>query len=471
MKMMKGKKLMKPTTNIMYPAIAVFAFACVALLPGARAVSPAPDGGYPGGNTAEGQSALLSLTTGTSNTAVGWFSLKSLTTGKFCTGVGAATLLLNTADGNTATGTGALLSNTTGIGNTANGAFTLLSNTTGSGNTAVGNVALEINTGGENTALGNAALQDNTTGSGNTAVGHFALSANSGATAMFNTAVGDTALGFNGTGAGNTAVGADALCCADAGNSNTVVGSQAMALVIGSTGNNNTALGGAALSSSTANNNTAIGYKAGYNQTNGSNNVYIGADIQGVAGESDTCRIKSIFGQTAANGSAVFITSGNKLGTDTSSKRFKDHIEPMDKASEALLALKPVTFRYKKEIDPAGIAQFGLVAEEVEKVNPDLVVRDTKGNPYSVRYDQVNAMLLNEFLKEHKKVDEQQASISELNTRLARQDAIIAQQQKSFQSQLAKQEKQIEALALGLQQVSAQVEMSKPATKVVLNSQ
>src|SRR5205823_6851910 len=122
--------------------------------------------------------------------------------------------------------------------------------------------------------------------------------------------------------------------------------------------------------------NTAIGYKAGFNQTDGSNNVYIGADIQGVAGESDTCRIKSIFGQTAANGAAVFVTSGNKLGTATSSKRFKKDIKPMDQASQALFALKPVTFRYRKEVDPEGTPQLGLVAEDVEKVNPDLVVRD-----------------------------------------------------------------------------------------------
>ena len=149
------------------------------------------------------------------------------------------------------------------------------------------------------------------------------------------------------------------------------------------------------------------------------------------------CYIAGIFGQTSANGVQVLISPDNKLGTMTSSKRFKQDIKPMDKASEALLALKPVSFRYKKEIDPAGTSQFGLVAEEVEKVNPDLVVRDKSGKPYSVRYDQVNAMLLNEFLKARRQIDAQQ--------------------------------KQIDTLNAGLQKVSAQLEASKPAPQTVMN--
>jgi uncharacterized coiled-coil protein SlyX len=149
----------------------------------------------------------------------------------------------------------------------------------------------------------------------------------------------------------------------------------------------------------------------------------------------------------------------------------------MEQASEALLALRPVTFRYKREIDPVGTSQFGLVAEDVEKVNPDLVVRDKEGRPYSVRYDQVNAMLLNEFLKEHKKVEEQQAAIAELTCTTAEQEAIIAdlkstvaQQQQTFQCQLAQQKKQVEALASGLQKVSAQLKASGRAQQVVLNN-
>ena len=136
----------------------------------------------------------------------------------------------------------------------------------------------------------------------------------------------------------------------------------------------------------------------------------------------------------------------------------------MERASEALFALKPVVFRYKKDIDPAGTPQLGLVAEEVEKVNPDLVVRDKEGKPYSVRYDAVNAMLLNEFLKEHRKVEDQ-------DYRLHQQEATIAQQQKEFASKIALQQKQIAALTAGLQKVNAQLEASKPAPQVVNNNQ
>jgi hypothetical protein len=128
----------------------------------------------------------------------------------------------------------------------------------------------------------------------------------------------------------------------------------------------------------------------------------------------------------SSGGSAVFINSDGKLGTATSSQRFKEEIKPMERASEALFALKPVTFRYKKAIDPQGIPQFGLVAEEVEAVNPDLVVRDKDGKVNIVRYEAVNAMLLNEFLKEHRKVEEQQVRITELNSRVAKQEALAA---------------------------------------------
>jgi len=171
----------------------------------------------------------------------------------------------------------------------------------------------------------------------------------------------------------------------------------------------------------------------------------------GTPGESNACYIASIFGQTAASGIPVLIDSNNKLCTTTSSERFKEDIKPMGKTSETLFALKPVTFRYKKEINPAGTSQFGLVAEEVEKMNPDLVVRDKEGKPYSVRYDQVNAMLLNEFLKEHRKVEEQQATISQL------------------QQDSAEQRKQIESLTAGLQKVSAQLELNRLAPQTVKN--
>jgi uncharacterized protein (DUF3084 family) len=189
----------------------------------------------------------------------------------------------------------------------------------------------------------------------------------------------------------------------------------------------------------------------------------------GIPGESNACYIASIFGQTSASGIPVLINSDNKLGTSTSSKRFKDDIKSMDKASEALFDLKPVTFHYKKELDSAGIQQFGLVAEEVQKVNSALIVLDKEGKPYSVRYDQVNAMLLNEFLKEHKKVQEQNSKIQQQEAAITELKSTVAQQQKDIQATAAHQQKQIEALTAGLQKVSAQLEASKPAPRVVNN--
>jgi uncharacterized protein (DUF3084 family) len=199
----------------------------------------------------------------------------------------------------------------------------------------------------------------------------------------------------------------------------------------------------------------------------------------GIPGESNACYIASIFGQTTASGMPVLINSNNKLGTTTSSKRFKEDIKPMGKTSETLFALNPVTFRYKKEIDSAGTSQFGLVAEDVEKMNPDLVVRDNEGKPYSVRYDQVNAMLLNEFLKEHKKVQEQNSKVQQQEAAISELKSTMAQQQRDIQATAAHQQKQIEALTAGLQKVSAQLaaaspsrgglEASKPAPQVVNN--
>src|SRR6266567_4421283 len=251
-----------------------------------------------------------------------------------------------------------------------------------------------ISTAGNNNAVGAYALANNISGNSNTANGYAALYRNT--TGDANTANGAHALLGNTTGGSNTATGAAALTNNTTGSANTANGQQAF--------NNNTSGSG----------NVALGVAAGSNATTGDSNVYIGAGMIDVAGESNACYIASIFGQTSASGIPVLINASNKLGTTTSSKRFKEGIKPMDKASETILALKPVTFRYKKEIDPAGTSQFGLVAEEVEKVNPDLVVRDREGKPYSVRYDQVNAMLLNEFLKEHRKVETLEATIDGL---------------------------------------------------------
>jgi hypothetical protein len=367
------------------------------------------------------------------NTAIGG-ALQSNTTGRFNTGISYVALASNTTGSqNTATGYKALYSNTTASANTANGAYALTDNTVGANNTAIGASALQGNTTGNyNMASGFKALQHNNTGELNTATGAGALFAN---TADENTATGAAALLSNTTGSLNTAAGSAAL-------------------FRNTTGAHNTANGSQALSSNTnGNDNVALGFLAGNNQTTGNNNVYIGSNILGVSGENNACYIASIFGQTSATGIPVLVGSDNKLGTTTSSKRFKQDIKPMDKASEVVYALKPVTFRYRKELDPQGVQQWGLVAEDVQRVNPDLVALDKEGKPYSVRYDQVNAMLLNEFLKEHK--------------------AFVAEQRKTQQqgATIARLEQQIEALTAGLQKVSAQLELNKTAPQTVLNSQ
>jgi hypothetical protein len=355
-------------------------------------------------------------------------------------------------DYNTAIGYEALYSNTTGDYNTANGADALYSNTTASYNTATGYLALYYNNADFNTATGFNALFFNTTGIENTANGSFALADNT--TGVHNTANGSAALAANTTGGYNTANGYGAL----QGNT---------------TGNNNTAIGYLALWNTTGSNNIALGFNAGINRTTGSNNIDIGN--AGAAGKSNILRIGTtgtqknayiagISGVTVAGGVGVIIDSSGHLGTVVSSERFKGGIKPMDKASEAILALHPVSFRYKHELDPEGIPQFGLVAEQVEKVNPDLVARDEQGKVYTVRYVAVNALLLNVFLKEHRKVEQQEATITRLKS-------AVAQQQKDFQATAAHQQKNIEALTAGLQKVSAQVEMSKPASQMVLNNQ
>jgi trimeric autotransporter adhesin len=423
----------------------------LALLPNAGAVSPPPGGGYPGPNTAVGDSALLILTSGFHNTAVGWYSLASITDGNYCTGVGAGTLLSNTADENTATGAGALSSNTTGNENTANGTFALFSNTTGSRHTAVGSGALQNCVAPPdfegNTAVGTEALRDDTTGNFNTAIGGSALKLNT--TGVVNTAIGLDGLVSNTTGIQNTASGGNALFSNTEGNQNTADGVFALfsntegdqntasgfnALNANITGNQNTAIGFQALTLSTGSGNTALGFNAGINVATASNVIAIG--IAG-ADVSNSCYIGNIFGATGSGGEvAVSVSPDGKLSTIASSRRFKKEIKSMDKASEAILALKPVTFHYKS--DTKGTPQFGLIAEEVAEMNPDLVGGDNNGEIYTVRYDAVNAMLLNEFLKEHRKVEQL--------------------------------EKQIEKLAVGLQKVSAQIELSKQAPQTVLNN-
>jgi len=328
---------------------------CLGLSPGAQAVVPAPDGGYPGGNTAEGQAALLSLTSGTFNTAVGFASLRAVSTGNFNTGVGAGALLANTAAENTATGAAALLANTAGTQNTAYGAFALLNNTTGN----------------------------------------------------FNTAVGDAALSSSSTGSGNI----------------------------------------------------GIGFGAGANVGSSGNVIAIGSPADDVDNSCFIGNIREIQTQNA-DGIQVLVDSAGQLGTVSSSRRFKKQIKPMDKASEAILAFKPVTFHYKT--DKTGTVQFGLIAEEVAAINPDLVMRDKKGEVYTVRYDAVNAMLLNEFLKEHSKVQEQQATITHL-------ESTVAHHKKDLQTTVAQLTARLDEQAAQIQKVSAQLEANKPGRQVVNN--
>ena len=416
------------------PIHIIIALACFGLLPRSHAVSPPPPGGYPNFTTAAGDHALQALTLGVGNIAIGTFSLFSVTTGNFNTAVGAGALDLNTADSNTATGAAALLFNTTGTENTANGTAALELNTTGFQNTANGAFALFNNsTGSNNTGVGFGALRSNTTGNDNTATGADALRNNVGAQ---NTANGSQALFSNTSGSENTADGYQALFASTTGTDNTGIGREALTSC--TTGSENTAVGRDALgNSTTGSNNIAVGVGAGVDLITGDGNIYIG---NSGSGESDTIRIGNsqthafIAGITGVpvTGTAVVANIFGQLGVAPSSQRFKEDVKPMDSTSEALLALKPVTFRYKHEIDPARTSQFGLVAEDVEKVNPDLVVHDKEGKPYSVRYDQVNAMLLNEFLKEHRafaqekcKVTEQQKEIDTLRAELREQRSLI----------------------------------------------
>jgi hypothetical protein len=480
-------------SGLLFIALALIWFQ---LSPKGQAVSPPPDGGYGGRNTAEGSDALFNLTSGHDNTALGSQALFNNTDGDANTATGLSTLSrnshgsYNTATGawalvhneigshNTATGVSALEINISGYNNTATGRGALFLNDSGSNNTANGFLALSRSTGQDNTATGAFALAGaqfapggfgpTITGSGNTVVGYGAMSDNasgnhntatgyyasfSNTTGSFNTAAGDFALSSTKEGVNNTAIGANALLANTNGSDNTANGYDALFSNI--TGYGNTASGDFALfSNTTGRRNIALGYGAGYKLTEGNYNIDIGNGA--VAGESNTIRLgtappkRGKYGQTrtfiagihkqsegGTDISAVYVNSDGQLGTQAppSSRRFKEEIKAMDKASEGILGLKPVTFHYKS--DSAGTPQFGLIAEEVAKVNPDLVVRDKEGKPYSVRYEQVNAMLLNEFLKEHRKVE--------------------------------RLEKQVEALAAGLQKVSAQLESSKPAPQVVNN--
>jgi uncharacterized coiled-coil protein SlyX len=375
-----------------------------------------PDPGSVGGsfNTADGQNALANVTTGAANSAFGWFSLLSNTDASFNTGVGAGTLLFNNGSPNTAVGAAALLFNTTGGQNVAVGAAALLNNIDGIQHIAIGDQALNQNTTAfDNTAVGFIALQNNVDGNSNTAVGAAALLNN--VSGVNNQAFGRGALRFN-EGSGNIAIGREA------GTTPPAAGQYNNTILLGTLGD------------------------ADANNPDG--RTYIGNIRDVVVGNGD--------------GINVIVDSSGQLGTsNVSSRRFKKDIKPMDQTSEAILALKPVTFHYKDGDTKKAqeTPQYGLIAEDVAEVNPDLVMRNKDGEVSYVRYDAVNVMLLNEFLKEHKKVEAQQATIAELKS-------TVAQQQKGIEVLTA----QLTEQAAQIQKVSAQLETRKPVTKVVLNN-
>jgi hypothetical protein len=398
---------------IHYILVGLISFASAAF-----AVFPPPDGGYPNQTTAEGEDALLNLTTGANNTALGFNALLSNTTGHENTAIGSQALTsTTTGDGNVAIGWQTLFSNEEGFLNIAIGEQALYENVSGDSNIAIGDFALHENTGDANVAIGQFTGEENTTGSLNTAVGFNTMAHNT--TGKSNCAFGNVALAANTGGSNNTAIGVSALN-QTFGSNNTAVGASAGFFLQG--GSNNIFIGASAGS-------TVQGF--------GSNNIEIGTigngkdDGQIRIGKKDvhtTVHIAGIAGSTVSRGVAVMTDNLGHLGTVTSSARFKEKIKPMDQTSEAILSLKPVTFRYKKALDPEAVPQFGLVAEEVEKVDPDLVAYDDQGKPYSVRYEAVNAMLLNEFLKEHRKVEQEEATLAEQSGQIAELKAALAKQ-------------------------------------------
>jgi uncharacterized coiled-coil protein SlyX len=283
-------------------------------------------------------------------------------------------------------------------------------------------------------------------------------------TGSFNTANGALALLNNTTGGNNTAIGAGALFSNNA-NFNTGVGSQAL---FNNTGRQNTAIGGSALeNNTTGHDNIALGVASAANVTTAVNVITIGNFLPG-ANVDYSCYIDNIDGRPGGS-QAVYVNGSGRLGQLVSSARFKEEIKSIEQSSEAIYGLRPVSFRYKPEIEPARPLAFGLIAEEVEQVNPDLVARDKEGKPFSVRYEAVNAMLLNEFLKEHRKVEAQQATIGRLETTAAKQEATITQLKQDFQLKLAEQQRQIKALTSGLEKVNNQLELNKPAPQIVDN--
>jgi len=447
-------------------------------------------------NSAFGEAALENNTTGGNNAAFGINALIHNTTGSSNSAFGSYSLFANTAGGNNSGfGQNALFSNTTGISNSAFGFGALNANTTGGSNAAFGTFALEFNLANSNSAFGASALNANTTGSQNSAFGFNALTANT--TASNNSAFGFNALNADTTGGSNSAFGEGALRSNTMGNYNSAFGWSALinnlgennsafgtsALQANNTGNNNAAFGYQALLSSgsgadASNNsafgsnallslgsgigNIALGSDAGSSLTIGSHNIYVGNG--GASGENNTIRIgdpavqmaafmAGINGATSASGVAVFVNPSGQLGTTTSSRRFKDEIADMAGESDLLMKLRPVSFYYKPELDPAHTRQYGLVAEEVAQVFPELVVFDKDGVPQTVRYHFVNAMLLNEVQKQRQLLDEHQRENEKQRQIVDEQRRLLDEQQ----STIARQQAEIRSLAARLAKLEALV--------------
>jgi len=436
---------MKTIVPIFYVVLTIL---CFGLLPKAHGVVPPPDGGYANYTTAEGTNALKNLTTGVANTAAGWYSLFTNSSGSYNTAVGAATLLFNNADSNTAIGTAALFFNTDGTSNTAVGVSALQNNTNATDNTAVGYQALFSNTGGVNS------------GNFNTAIGSQALYSNT--VARFNCGFGFQALFDNVTGEENNAFGYQALTSSVAGFANSAFGRNTLLNNID--GQQNSAFGNSALVNNVhGNQNTAIGVAAGSN-IDGTGNVCIGAFLAGESGVDNTTYIRNVntFSQpivAGIDGVTVRLSDG-RLGHGVSSRRYKQDIKPMEEASEALYALKPVTFHYNKEIDPTQTLDFGLIAEEVAEANPELAVRDGDGKISNYRRDAINAMLLNEFLKAHRKMEEQASQIEQ-------QTATITHLKKEIETINAHSKEQ----DLQIQNVSDQVQINRSNSRVAATNQ
>jgi hypothetical protein len=429
----------KTTPALLIPLAAI----CFGLAPIVQAVGPDTDGSIAGANNGEGVGVLISRTTGIWNSGTGFEALNHLTAGNQNTATGVRALFNDINGGfNTATGVYSLYTNTSGFFNSATGAYSLTQNTDGSNNTANGYSALYFNSEGDaNTATGFGALYKNTTGFANTANGYLALENNT-------------------TGGGNTAEGFGALNGNTIGTAN--VASGYLALLSNTTGAQNTAIGAAAGAAiTTGDMNTCLGTSTCGNTTTADNVVCVGASA---AGENFSNRAyipnAGVFAQAPGAG-IEFVTvrlSDGKLGHDASSRRYKEDIKPMDNASELIYKLKPVTFKFKEQdVDPnkrpeAQNLDYGLIAEEVAEIDPKLAIRDGKGQIESVRYKAIYNMMLNEFLKEHRKVQEQEATITQLKKEM---ETVVAR--------LKEQDSKI-------QKVSDQLELRKPAPQVVINN-